>query len=392
MDYNPLAPEVQANPFPYYAALRRDHPVAWLDAFQCWTVSRYDDVDFALRNPQIFSSANWLGQSIGDLNPAPEVPWMIETDPPDHSRLRKLVSKGFTPRMVSRLEPRIRGIAQDLLASARALPECDFVRDFSGAFPVIVIAEMLGVEPRYRIDFKRWSDNIVRGTNRPDDPGARAEIRASNAEMRSYFLKAIADRRKEPRDDLLTALVQAEDERQTLTADEVLAMAMLILLAGNETTMNLLSNTVLAMLAHPDDLARVLGDRSLVVPLLEEVLRYDSPVQIVFRRTTKAVELSGTTIPADAVVFLLIGSANRDEAKFADPDRFNPARDAREHLAFGFGTHFCLGAQLARLEAKVGLDELLFSCPPFSVDQKRVTRINSVLLRGIKHLPMTFAA
>jgi cytochrome P450 len=306
--------------------------------------------------------------------------------------LRKLVSKGFTPRMVSRLEPRIRGIANDLLASARAQPECDFVRDFSGAFPVIVIAEMLGVEPRYRVDFKRWSDNIVRGTNRPEDAGARAEIRASNAEMRSYFLNAIADRRKEPRDDLLTALVQAEEERQTLTADEVLAMAMLILLAGNETTMNLLSNTILAVLAHPTDLAHVRSDRSLVAPLLEEVLRYDSPVQIVFRRTTKAVELSGTTIPAEAVVFLLIGSANRDQNKFPDPDRFILTRDARENLAFGFGTHFCLGAQLARLEAKVGLEELFFSSPPFSVDQKRVTRINSVLLRGIKHLPMTFAA
>jgi cytochrome P450 len=156
--------------------------------------------------------------------------------------------------------------------------------------------------------------------------------------------------------------------------------------------MNLLSNTILAMLAHPADLARVRGDRSLVVPLLEEVLRYDSPVQIVFRRTTKAVELSGTTIPADAAVFLLIGSANRDERKFPDPDRFDLQRDASEHLAFGFGTHFCLGAQLARLEAKVGLEELFFSCPPFSVDQKRVTRINSVLLRGIKQLPMTFAA
>jgi cytochrome P450 len=251
---------------------------------------------------------------------------------------------------------------------------------------------MLGVEPHHRVDFKRWSDNIVRGTNRPEDAIARAEIRASNAEMRSYFLNAIADRRKEPRDDLLTALVQAEEERQTLTADEVLAMAMLILLAGNETTMNLLSNTILAMLANPADLARVRGNRSLIVPLLEEVLRYDSPVQIVFRRTTKAVELSGTTIPADAVVFLLIGSANRDETKFPDPDRFILARDANEHLAFGFGTHFCLGAQLARLEAKVGLEELFFSCPPFSVDQKRVTRINSVLLRGIKHLPMSFAA
>jgi cytochrome P450 len=392
MEYNPVLPEVQANPYPYYSALRRDNPVVWLEPLQCWAVSRYDDVDYALRNPEIFSSANWLGQSIGDLSPAPEVPWMIETDPPNHSRLRKLVNKGFTPRMVARLEPRIRAIANDLLANARIQPEIDFVRDFSGALPVIVIAEMLGVEPEHRLDFKRWSDNVVLGTSRPTDEAARAQVRASNAEMRTYFQQAIADRRKAPREDLLTVLVQAEEERQTLSSDEVLAMAMLILLAGNETTMNLLSNTVLALQAHPADLAGIRRERVLIPRLIEEMLRYDSPVQIVFRRTTEAVELSGQTIPPNAVVFVLIGSANRDERKFADPDRFDLSRDASEHLAFGFGTHFCLGAQLARLEAKVALEEFFASCPPFTVDLHRVERIKSVLLRGIKHLPIRFAA
>jgi cytochrome P450 len=189
----------------------------------------------------------------------------------------------------------------------------------------------------------------------------------------------------------LTVLVQAEEERQTLTSDEVLAMAMLILLAGNETTMNLLSNTVLALQAHPADLARIRRERVLIPQLIEEMLRYDSPVQIVFRRTTEAVELSGRIIPPNAVVFILIGSANRDERKFAEPDRFDLSRDASEHLAFGFGTHFCLGAQLARLEAKVALEELFVSCSRFTVDLHRVERIKSVLLRGIKHLPMRFA-
>jgi cytochrome P450 len=392
MEYNPVLPEVQANPYPYYTALRRDNPVAWLEPLQCWAVSRYDDVDYALRTPEIFSSANWLGQSIGDLSPAPEVPWMIETDPPNHSRLRKLVNKGFTPRMVGRLEPRIRAIANELLANARIQPEIDFVRDFSGALPVIVIAEMLGVEPEHRLDFKRWSDNVVLGTSRPTDEAARAQVRASNAEMRTYFEHAIADRRKTPHEDLLTVLVQAEEERQTLTSDEVLAMAMLILLAGNETTMNLLSNTALALQAHPADLARISRENVLIPQLIEEMLRYDSPVQIVFRRTTEAVELSGRTIPPNAVVFILIGSANRDERKFPDPDRFDLSRDPSEHLAFGFGTHFCLGAQLARLEAKVALEELFASCPPFTIDLHRVERIKSVLLRGIKHLPMRFAA
>ncbi len=392
MEYNPLLPKVQENPFPYYVGLRRDAPIAYLAPLQCWAVSRYADVDFALRNPQIFSSAKWIGQSLADLNPAPEVPWMIETDPPDHSRLRKLVSKAFTPRMVSRLEPRIRAISRELLESARNQPECDFVRDFSGPLPVTVIAEMLGVEPQFRVDFKRWSDNVVRGTNRPESEAARAEIRSTNAEMREYFQRIIAERRKKPREDLISAMVQAEEEHQTLTGIEVLAMAMLILLAGNETTMNLLSNTVLALEAHPDEMSKVRRDQSRVVPLLEEVLRYDSPVQVVFRRTTQAVELSGQSIPADSAVFVLIGSANRDEAKFPQADRFDPSRDASEHLAFGFAIHYCLGAQLARLEAKVGMEELLSAGPSYAIDRSRVERINSLLLRGIRHLPMSLAA
>ncbi len=199
MDYNPLLPEVQENPFPYYAELRCDAPIAYLESLQCWTVSRYADVDYALRNPQIFSSANWIGQSLGDLNPALEVPWMIETHPPDHSRLRKLVSKAFTPRMASRLEPRIRMIARELLEGAHNQPQFDFVRDFSGPLPVIMIAEMLGVEPKYRVAFKHWSDNVVRGTNRPENETARAEIRSTNAEMRAYFQRIIGERRKENR-------------------------------------------------------------------------------------------------------------------------------------------------------------------------------------------------
>lgn len=391
MDYNPLTPEVQADPFPYYATLRQHDPVAWIEPLRCWAISRYQDVDYAIKNPQLFSSAQWIRQALGALNPAPEVPWMIESDPPDHTRLRKLVSKAFTPRMVNLLEPRVRAITANLLEPLRKR-EFDFVHEFSGVLPVIVIAEMLGVESEHHAEFQRWSDNVVRGTSQPGDEAERAEIRQSNEEMRTYFKQAIALRRKEPRNDVLTALVQAEEERQVLTADEVLAMAMLILIAGNETTRNLLGNAVFALLARPADLANVRGDRAVVPQLIEEVLRYDSPVQIVFRRTTEPLEMSGTAIPKDATVFVLLGSANRDERKFSDPDRFDLERDSSEHLAFGFGTHFCLGAQLARLEAKVALEELLFSCPPFVCGTEPVQRVRSMFLRGLQSLPLRFAA
>jgi cytochrome P450 len=392
MLYNPLDPAIQANPFPSYATLRRDHPVAWLEHLQVWAISRYQDVDWAIRNPQIFSSAQWISQSLGDLKPVPEIPWMIETDPPAHSRVRKLVSKAFTPRMVGQLEPRIRALANKLLLEMRDAGEVDFVQAFSGIFPVIVIAEMLGVEPERRADFRRWSDSIVTATDRPADESRRNAVRATNSEMLDYLNAAIADRRKHPREDLLTALVRAEEESQTLKPREVLAMAVLILVAGNETTMNLLGNTLVTLHDHPEVLDRVRTDRKMIPSLLEEVLRYDSPVQIVFRRTTQPVEVAGARIPADAALFVLLGSANRDSEKFPNGDRFDIARDASEHLAFGFGTHYCLGAQLARLEARVALEEMFTVAPSFTVDPSRSDRVGSILLRGVRNLPFRFAS
>jgi len=365
LEYNPLNPEIQANPYPAYAELRREHPATWVESLQAWAISRYEDVDRAIRNPQIFSSAGWLSQALGDLQLVPEVPWMIETDPRDHSRLRKLVSKAFTPKMVAQLEPHVRAIAGELLAKCRNAGEIDFVRDFSGVFPVIVIAEMLGVEPERRADFRRWSDSFVRATNRPSDETERKAIRSTNAEMREYFERAIADRRKHPREDLLTALVRAEEESQTLNSHEVLAMAILILLGGNETTMNLLSNTLLVLHQQPEDMAKVRDNRTMIPKLIEEALRYDSPVQVVFRGTTQAVDIADKEIPAGAPVLIMLGSANRDPEKFPDPDRFDLTRDASEHLAFGFGTHYCLGAQLARLEARVAMEELLSTSRSF---------------------------
>jgi cytochrome P450 len=390
INYNPLAPAVQDDPYPYYAELRRNTPVAWVEPLQCWAVSRYQDVDYAIKHPQLFSSAKWLGQSLGDLNPMPEIPWMLETDPPDHTRLRKLVNKAFTPRMVSLLEPRIRGIARQLLAPLQQKKDFDFVRELSGPLPVIVIAEMLGIEPEHRVDFKRWSDNVVRASNRPTAEAERAEIQQSNSEMRAYLTDAIERRRREPREDLLTALVRAEEERQMLTADEVLAMTLLILLAGNETTTNLLGNTVLTLLAHPADLAAVRADRALVPALIEEVLRYDSPIQVVFRRMTQDVQLSGTTLAEGSAVFLLLGSANRDDRKFPDPDHFDLRRNRRDHVAFGYGIHYCLGAELARLEAKMTLETLLFECPAFVPATERPQRVSSVLIRGPQTLPLRF--
>lgn len=390
MDYNPLSPEVQNNPYPYYVELRDKAPVAWIESMQAWAVSRYSDVDFALRNPRLFSSALWNTAASGDLVVVPEAPGLLSMDPPDHTRMRKLANKGFTPRLIRAMEPRVQTITQDLLRSLKGQVQADLVPTLSVPLPVIVIAEMLGIEPQRRADFKRWSDDVVRSLNRPTDEIVRAEIRRSITELRAYLGQIIDQRRTDPRDDLITALVQAEEEQHILTSIEILGLTVLILAAGNETTTNLVGNAVLALLDHPDELTKVRADRASVPALVEEVLRYDSPVQVVFRQTTQDVELEGGKLPAGATVLLLLGAANRDERKFPEPDRFAVERNPQDHVGFGYGIHYCLGAPLARLEGRIALEALLFDCPPFTRALARVPRIAAFLVRGPQTLPLRF--
>ena len=385
MDYSPLAPEVKRNPYPYYAELRRDHPVYRIEPLGAYAVSRYDDVVQVLLHPDIFSS----GYGETHIRDRPTT-LLIFCDPPDHTRLRSLVNRAFTPKMVADLEPRIRQVTDELIARVAPNGELDLIEDLAMPLPVTMIAEILGVTPERRDDFKRWSDDVIIqiiGALTEED---RQRIERNMEEFQDYFEQAINERRREPRDDLISALVQAEEERQALTSDEVIAFTGLLLVAGNETTTNLIGNAVIALLEHPDQLARVLEDRSLIPNLVEEALRYDSPVQFLFRKAMRDVELAGTTIPKDAVLFPLYGSANRDERKFPDAERFDVTRDAQGHLAFGYGIHFCLGAPLARLEAKIALEALLFRLRGLSRKEEQVDLVDSLFLRGPKRLPLTF--
>jgi len=392
MDYNPLSPEVIDNPYPYYTYLRTHAPVYWIEPLRAWALSRYADVDFALRNPQIFPSSGFTDQTLGDLNPTPETPWILDMNPPDHTRLRKLVNKGFLPRLIRNLEPRVREITRQLIAALRSRTEGDLVTALSGPLPTTVIAEMLGVEAERLDDFKRWSDDVVLGTSRPTDEAVRTRVRQSGAALRGYFARLIERRRTDPGEDVITALVRAEEEHDMLSAAEVLGLAVLLLLAGNETTTNLLGNAVRALLNHPAELAKVRADRSLVPSLVEEVLRYDPPVQLIPRRTAREVELAGGRVPAGATVFLLLAAANRDERKFPEPDRFDVTRNPQDHVAFGYGIHYCLGAPLARLEGRIALESLLFDCPPFTCTREQLPQIASVIVRGVQTLPLRFAA
>ncbi len=392
MDYNPLSPEVIENPYPYYAYLREHAPVYWIEPLQGWALSRYADVDFALRNPQIFLSSEFTNQTLGDLNPTPEIPWILDINPPDHTRLRKLANKGFLPRLIRALEPRVQEITQQLISALKSQTEGDLVTTLSGPLPTTVIAEMLGVEADRLNEFKRWSDDVVLGTSRPTDEAIRTRVRQSGAALRSYFERLIERRRTDPGEDVITALVRAEEERDILSAAEILGLAVLLLLAGNETTTNLIGNAVRNLLSHPAELAKVRADRTLVPSLVEEVLRYESPVQLLPRVTACEVALEGGTIPAGATVFLLLASANRDDRKFPNPDRFDVTRNPQDHVAFGYGIHYCLGAPLARLEGRLALDSLLFDCPPFTCTREHLPQIASIIVRGVQTLPLRFAA
>lgn len=390
MEYNPFLPEVRENPYPYYAYLRQHAPVYQVPGAGLWAISRYDDIFALLKNTQVFSSTILITALVGEFTPfAPEAPAMIGQDPPDHTRLRKLANRAFTPRRIASLENHLREVVQQLLDPMAAQGECDLVRDLGGPLPTIAIAELLGVPPEHRHDFRHWSDNVVlsmNGSVLTDEE--RGQIRQSIAEFRAYFQEAIEACRRRPGDNLLSDLVRVEEEQQRLTAEEILSLAVLLIAAGNETTTNLISNTVMALFRHPEELAKVRANPALVPKLLEETLRYDSPIQVWFRQATQDVEVAGTTIPAGSMVTFLLGSANHDERKFPEPGRFDILRNTDGHLGFGYGIHFCIGAPLARLEAKVALEGLLARFPHWTRTDEPVTRMFNPFLRGLKAFPL----
>jgi len=420
IEFDPFDPRTSQDPYPHYARLRRAAPVLRSEPSGFFVVTRYDDVMSVLKQPDLFSStammtimmtglgvgtqASGLGFQGADAArmlelfqqlPIPLAEFLnsrmlIASDPPIHGPLRNLVNRGFTPRWIAALEPRIRAIARSCLDPLREKGEMDLVHDFSIPLPVTVIAELLGIEPERRADFKRWSDVMIQSGS-----GSTAGLRPETVfeafrELDSYLRDAIERRRSVPSSDLIGTLVAAEDSEAALSTTEVLMFVVLLLIAGNETTTNLIGNGMIALSRNPEQLARVQGNPERITALVEEVLRYDAPVQMLFRRATAETELSGVRIPKDATVLPCIGAANRDERQFSDPERFDIDRRDTVHLGFGFGIHFCLGASLARLEARVAFEELLGSLAQFELSDPSVSYIDSFLLRGPRLLPLRF--
>ncbi|HJR25478.1 MAG TPA: cytochrome P450 [Acidimicrobiales bacterium] len=396
-------PALIADPYPYYAWLRDDAPVHRCAQPDVWLVSRHDDVVAVLRDPRRFASdvLRVTGSIQGSpFNPALRVPpvvaravarntWLrvlLTSDPPEHTVLRRKVSRAFTPRMMTTWEQRIRVIADEQVAAlvrAAAGGPVDLVTGVASPLPTRVIAEMMAIPPRRQADFKRWSDWLVGGLL---TGGSVPRLLAAAAEISLFFARTVRVRRRRPGDDLVSLLV-AGDEDEALSSAELVAFCVLLLVAGNETTTNLISNAVLALDARPEVRRRLVADPSLAARVVEETLRYDGPGQGLIRATTGDVEIAGVNIPARSLVMPLIGSANRDPRRWSEPDRFDIDRQGMDHLAFGTGLHYCLGQALARLEARIVLETLFRAAPGLRVAGEP-DRIPSPVLRGLRRLPV----
>ena len=352
----PLGQALRRNPFPLYRVMRRVAPVFHNRRHGLWMLFDFESVKRALHDPEAFSSR------AGPPGGKP-LDWLIFQDPPLHTKLRGIIMRTFTPRAIAELEPRIRALVRGLLDHAIGRGAMDVAADLAIPLPIMVIADMLGIPEAEREPLRRWSDAIL-GLSDVVAGGETAErvvatFRAASAEMAPFVARLLEERRASPRNDLLTRLVEAEVDGDRLSGKDVLDFFHLLLLAGSETTTNLIGSAIVCFSDHPEQLARLRGAPELLPAAIEEVLRFRSPVQIVFRQTKRDVEVRGRTIPGGQLVLAVIGSANRDPRQFRDPGRFEITRDPNGHVAFGHGIHFCIGAPLARLEARIALSEFL---------------------------------
>ena len=386
------------DPYPGYADLREQQPVFRVPVAAgpgMWLVSRYADVHTALRDDRFSTQRQPV---LGTRRPSGTMALqsgmfgrtMLSTDPTEHTRLRRLVSKAFTPRRVEKLRARIEEIVDELLAPATRSKEIDVISELSGPLPAIVIGELLGVPTEDHPRFRALSNQLLSSMGPPTPTANGGRSFGAGAELTGYLDGIIAERRAEPRDDLISAMIAAQEERDALTGQELLATSLLLLIVGYETTTNLIGNGLLALLRNPDELERLRAEPELLPTAVEEFLRYDSPVQATARVAREEVELSGEKIPAGARVMTLIGAANRDPEQFEDPDRLDVSRTDNPHLSFGHGIHSCLGAPLARLEAQIAFGALLGRFPAWQLVPDALERRPNPLLRGLAKLPIRF--
>ena len=394
MPHHPTRPDIglidgffyATDPHEQYTWMRANAPVYWDAGGAVWGITRYDDVMTCSKDSATFCNRHGMRPD------SPAIPSMINMDDPEHKRRRNLVNKGFTPRRVAEHEPRIREICRDLIAKVAPLGRCDFVRDVAAPLPMIVIGDMLGVEPEDRDMLLRWSDDLISGTSASAPPEVMDRAMNSFAEYAEYNRRVVADRRAHPRDDLMSILVHAEIDGERLGDEDLLQESLLILVGGDETTRHVITGGMEQLIRHPDQRRKLLDEPRRIPVGVEEMLRWVTPIKNMARTATRDVELRGETIRAGEKILLLYASANRDEGVFEDPFRFDVERQPNPHIAFGgYGAHFCLGASLARLELRVMFEELLPRIPDMELANPESHRLRpSNFIVGLESMPVTY--
>jgi cytochrome P450 len=389
--FNPWDEAYRANPYPHYKPLY-GRPPYLLNLFAPMAlVGRYRDAAMILRDHERFSSVPPMSPFIQErLDVFGTAPRVVFSDPPVHTRLRRLVSRAFTPKRIRDLEPRICEFTRMLLDGVAQKGNFEVMGDLANALPVMVIAEILGVPPQDYLTFKQWSDRVIESDNTP--PGLPLPEIVKNAffSLREYFIGEIEKRRRFPGPDLVSALVASRDEAEALTEEELITFVVLLLLAGNETTTNLIGNGMLALGCNPEQMRKLMSEPQLMPRAIEEMLRYDCPVQSTARYPKIDVTIDGVELKANTVTFVMIAAANRDPWQFPNPDAFDITREPNEHLAFGEGIHYCLGAPLARMEGAIAIGAALARFPHLHLlnpDQQLAYK-GSYFLRGLAELPM----
>ncbi len=376
VSYDPTSDTVRNHPYDVYDRMRDKDPIHRMRLINAWVLTRYDDVDMVLRDHKRFLKDDVSGG---------EYQSMLSSNPPDHTRLRAIVSKAFTPKAISGLRSNIERLVDELLDDLEGRERFDLIETFAFPLPITVIAEMLGVPTEDMDKFKDWSNDIALTIEPSLSEEQALRVRQATEELFEYFEVIMERRRREPRDDMITALINAEDEGDKLTHEELLSTLMLLLVAGNETTRNLIGNGTLALLKHPDQLTRLRDNPHMIDSAVNELLRYDSPVQLDGRIVPEDVEIAGVRIHAGQRVISSIGAANRDPSVFANPNNLDIGRKEKSHISFGRGIHHCLGAPLALMEGRVAFSGLLDRFPSISLVSEPEFR-EQIVLRGVEEL------
>lgn len=402
LDRHLLSPDFYANPYPIYHRLRDADPVHWSDAWNSWVLTRYDDVTATLRDFSRFSNVGRIdlfleqlpAEGRGKMRPLKGhfSRAITHLDPPDHTRIRKLLKTVLSTRLVQSMRPRIEALVSQLISEVRGAGRMDVIREFAYPLPAIVLGEMLGIPPEDRDQYKKWSDDIgvgLVGTGRAAlDNVERA--RQSLFELTDYLRPLVAQRRQQPRNDLISNLIAIEVRGDRLSENELFSTCITLILAGHGTTTNLIGNGLLALLRHPDQLEILRNDPTLIEMAVEELLRYDSPLQRIWRMATEGVEIGGNQIRKGQIVLPTMGAANRDPAEFSEPDRLNIRRPDNPHVALGTGIHLCVGGPLARLQGAIAINALLQRLPSLQLKTEALEWEANLFHRGLKSLPVVF--